>query len=138
MKIVKKDNKWIKLENYKEFDIKLDMIEFLVVYYEQLAPKKFKLIRKEREFLIATVDIYNRGVDINSKEAVNIYIKEYSFTSARSVYDYRRLLINKGWLHRGKDKKLRVWEYFNLNNYPESTDFIVSIKLEEDETTGQD
>lgn len=131
MKINTRENKtYSKITVDQQFNGAVEFAQFLIEYIEGIANENFKLIKKEREFLVATVVLSNEGININSKQAVDAYLDRFGFSTARMVYDYRRALVGKGWIVRNK-KKLELRDFFSFKNYREDTEFTLKVRFNE-------
>lgn len=58
---------------------------------------EYYLRDREKEFLIHSIILSNEGYGLESKEMVKAIAKSMRITSD-DVYNYRRILKNKGWL----------------------------------------
>ncbi len=85
MKIIKLNSK------YELLSIMIDLALILKL------PKEFGLRDREKEFLIHTIILSNEGYTLESAEMVKTIAKLMNI-KPDDVYNYRKILKNKGWL----------------------------------------
>lgn len=66
-------------------------------------PEEYKLKDREKEFLVNTIIYSSNGVDIESKEMVDLLCKSMKIKPA-NVYNYRKILKDKRWLEQTPTK----------------------------------
>lgn len=85
MKIIKLNSK------YELLSIMIDLTLILKL------PAEFSLRDREKEFLIHTIMLSNEGYTLESSEMVKAISKVMKI-KPDDVYNYRKILKNKGWL----------------------------------------
>lgn len=91
-------------------------------------PEKYKLKDREKEFLVNTILYSSNGVDIESKEMVELLCKAMKIKPA-NVYNYRKILKDKHWLEQTptKLKLLDVIDY-TYRELPKELNFKFKIQ----------
>lgn len=108
-----------------------EFFDSLIPIYSVLyIPENRWLTPREREFFVQCIILYNRGVNLASKEAIKHWEARLGFKPKnRSVYIYRTFLLDKEWLERTKDS-LEIPAYFkgDFKNITELSLFNVAVQ----------
>lgn len=110
MKVIKLNSKYELLEKIIDLAIILKL------------GSDYYLRDREKEFLIKTIILSNEGYTLESKEMVKAIAKSMRITSD-DVYNYRRILKNKGWL-------VQTVDGFELLNALDYTDRDIPKQIE--------
>lgn len=114
----------VKVKSKKEFLSKIIDLTILLKL-----PEQYALRDREKEFLVNSIIITNKGFQLESSEMVKEICKEMNIKSS-DVYNYRNILKKKGWLIQTAYglESLAALNYFN-REIPKSIDFQIKLQL---------
>lgn len=94
-------------------------------------PEKNELRDREKEFLINTILYNSNGVEIHSKEMVDLICKTMKI-KPDNVYNYRKILKNKEWLIQTPTQyKLLPALDFSKREIPNQLSIKFTLKIDE-------
>lgn len=112
-------------ETMEEFmGLYIDFWQFLHI------PSELRIKKKEREFMIHTLVLNAKGVDISSQEYVEHMIPRLNLKLRTEVYNYRSRLKGKGFLVEEGDL-IKIPQALNVLEVPEQSYFQFSVKCGE-------
>ena len=113
---------------------KKTMEEFMGLYIDFWQflhiPSELRIKKKEREFMIHTLVLNAKGINIGSKEYVEHMIPRLNLKLRTEVYNYRSRLKGKGFLVEENDL-IRIPQALNVIEVPEQSYFQFSVKCDE-------
>lgn len=113
--------------------------QYINIYCALGVREEFWLTPREKEFFIACVIIYNKGINLSSKKATLLLESQTNFKKeTKGVYIYRNKLKAKGWLANTKDG-LTIPKAFIFKDGVPDLKLNISLKYEhpkEDRSSG--
>lgn len=110
------------------------MDEFMGLYIDfwqfLYLPSDLRIKKKEREFMMHTLVLNAKGIDITSTEYVQHMIPRMQLRTANEVYNYRSRLKNKGFLLE-EDGKVILPQGLNVKEVPAETYFQFKVHCDE-------
>lgn len=108
-----------------------DFMGLYIDYWQFMyLPSNLRIKKKERDFMIHTLTLNAKGMDVSSQEYVQEMVVRMNLKSNTEIYNYRARLKRKGFL-TDDNGPLRLPKALNITEVPETMYFRFKVECEE-------